>query len=111
MRNAQFGSLTKFTLTGDFKAGVNTLEFAVNNAGTEANQTGLRLEGLRLGGRPAVTVGPRLTLVRDGSNSRSSGQRVPRVTNCFQVQSWLLRLGLAWAAVNDLVIDSGIKMP
>src|ERR1700682_2674072 len=37
-------SFTPFTITSGFQAGVNTLEFVVNNAGSSANPTGLRVD-------------------------------------------------------------------
>src|SRR6202171_3882545 len=37
-------SFTPFTITSGFQAGVNTLDFVVNNAGSSANPTGLRVD-------------------------------------------------------------------
>ncbi len=50
-----FGSWTPFTLTGDFKPGTNTLEFVVNNGGTAANPSGLRVESMS-GSADAPTI-------------------------------------------------------
>ncbi len=47
---AQFGSLTPFSITSGFKHGVNTLDFALNNApgaGGSANPTGLRVDDIQ----------------------------------------------------------------
>src|SRR6202171_1213561 len=37
-------SFTPFTITSGFQAGLNTLDFVVNNAGSSANPTGLRVD-------------------------------------------------------------------
>ncbi|MHC1762959.1 MAG: immunoglobulin domain-containing protein [Verrucomicrobiia bacterium] len=42
--SAGFNSLTPFTISSGFVAGINTLEFLVNNAGDAANPTGLRVD-------------------------------------------------------------------
>ncbi|MBI2927724.1 MAG: immunoglobulin domain-containing protein [Verrucomicrobia bacterium] len=41
---AQFGAFTDFSITEGFVAGINTLEFIVNNAPPGVNPTGLRVE-------------------------------------------------------------------
>lgn len=63
---SQFGSLTPFTVTTGFQAGVNKLEFLVNNA--SLGYTGLRVENLRLGALPASTTPPTLTIQASGNN-------------------------------------------
>lgn len=60
--SAQFGGFTSFTITNGFKTGLNTIEFVVNNAGADANPTGLRVEGLRAGGQPSGQGGTGIQL-------------------------------------------------
>ena len=52
-----------------FLAGLNTLDFFVNNGGTAANPTGLRVDNLVLSGATA-TVPPTLTVSRSGDDIR-----------------------------------------
>ena len=42
--NSSFAAFTAFTINSGFVAGVNTLDFVVNNAGSSASPTGLRVE-------------------------------------------------------------------
>ncbi len=70
---AQFPSLTPFTLTTGFVAGVNTLEFIVNNAPDPNNPEAPGPTGLRVDLKGYLTTGttpskPTLTIVRDGAN-------------------------------------------
>ena len=39
-----FDSATNFSISSGFAAGLNTLDFVVNNAGSSPNPTGLRVE-------------------------------------------------------------------
>ena len=64
-----FGGLTALNLPAGsaFVAGLNTLDFVVNNGGTTANPSGLRVDDLVLTG---VTALPRLAISRSGSSVR-----------------------------------------
>ncbi|MBI2925809.1 MAG: immunoglobulin domain-containing protein, partial [Verrucomicrobia bacterium] len=67
-----FSSFTLFVLTSGFTAGVNTLDFVMNNGGTALNPTGLRVE-LRAGarrGEPAPN--PALGITRAGLDTTIS---------------------------------------
>ncbi len=66
--SAQFGSLTPFTISSGFQAGVNTLEFHLNNADPQGGYTGLRVDNLRLGALPLSAAPPGLTVQRSGNN-------------------------------------------
>jgi hypothetical protein len=60
-----FGGFTEFAITNGLVAGINTLDFVMNNAGTAINPAGLRvdLRGLLTTG----TGAPRLTITRQGN--------------------------------------------
>jgi len=60
-----FGGFTEFTITNGLVAGINVLDFVMNNAGTAINPAGLRvdLRGLLSLGAAA----PRLTITRQGN--------------------------------------------
>ena len=63
-----FDALTPLTIpegTGSFVAGVNTLDFVVNNGGAAANPSGLRVDDLVMTG---VTLPPVLTISSSPSN-------------------------------------------
>lgn len=64
----QFASYTAFTLTNGFQAGVNTLEFHLNNADAVTGYTGLRVDNLRIGGLPPGGAVPSLAIQRSGNN-------------------------------------------
>lgn len=65
---AQFSAPTPFTISTGFKTGTNTVEFVINNAGAEANPTGLRILNLRAGGRGgSAASGIRLAVVARGA--------------------------------------------
>jgi hypothetical protein len=63
-----FGSLTPLSIpdgTGFFVAGMNTLDFVVNNGGAAANPSGLRVDDLVMTG---VTLPPVLTVSLSSNN-------------------------------------------
>ena len=62
-----FGGFTEFTLTitNGLVAGINTLDFVMNNAGAGVNPAGLRVD-LR-GLLSTAAAGPRLTITRQGN--------------------------------------------
>jgi hypothetical protein len=64
----QFTAFTPFTITAGFQAGVNTLEFHLNNADAVTGYTGLRVDSLRLGALPAGGAAPSLAIQRSGNN-------------------------------------------
>lgn len=68
LNGTQFGGLTAFTITSGFQAGVNTLEFQVNNSDAVTGYTGLRVENLRFGGLPSGGVAPTLAILRAGTD-------------------------------------------
>ena len=53
-------------------AGLNTLDFFVNNGGSAANPTGLRVDNLILSGatEPPATVAPLLAVSQSGNDTR-----------------------------------------
>lgn len=57
----QFAAYTPFVINSGFRVGVNTIDWVVNNAPATPNPTGLRIEGMRAGGLPAVAA-PTLTI-------------------------------------------------
>ncbi|MBM3883671.1 MAG: immunoglobulin domain-containing protein [Verrucomicrobia bacterium] len=63
----QFSAYTPFTLTSGFQAGVNTLEFLLNNADAITGYTGLRVDSLRVGALPLPAVAPSLAAQRSGN--------------------------------------------
>lgn len=62
LNTAGFGGLTQFTISTGLRAGVNTLEFRVNNADAVTGYTGLRVENLRVGARASTTAPPVLAI-------------------------------------------------
>lgn len=69
-----FGALTTFTVTGGFVAGVNVLEFVVDNAAGNPpadNPAGLFVTDLRAGALPGATLPdpPQFTIVRQPNGS------------------------------------------
>ena len=59
LQNPGFASFAPFVLTNGFTAGVNTLDFVMDNGGTDLNPTGLRVElraGTRQSGPPALAI-------------------------------------------------------
>jgi len=63
-----FGGLTPLSIpdgTGFFVAGLNTLDFVVNNGGAAANPSGLRVDDVVVTG---VTLRPTLTVSLSGGN-------------------------------------------
>ena len=67
---AGFGSLSSFTISSNFIAGVNTLDFAINNADPVAGYTGLRVElsgtAFPPGTPPTITSQPKGQCVAEG---------------------------------------------
>jgi len=69
---AQFVAWTSFTLSTVFSSGLNTVDFVLNNASTDINPTGVRVEISGTGdrvppGAPAfVLTGPTDTSIREG---------------------------------------------
>ncbi len=68
LNGTQFAALTSFTITSGFQAGVNTLEFSVNNSDAVAGYTGLRVENLRLGANLAGSTAPKLGVQLSGKD-------------------------------------------
>ena len=68
LNGTQFGALTPFTITTGFQAGVNTLEFLVNNSDAVAGYTGLRVENLRIGANIAGGTAPKLGVQLSGKD-------------------------------------------
>jgi len=60
-----FGSLTSFTITNGLVAGMNTLDFLMNNAGDAENPTGLRVD---LRGLVKLATQPALQATLSGGN-------------------------------------------
>ncbi len=66
LTEAGFATLANFNVNGVFKAGVNQIDFKVNNGDATGGPTGLRVEGLTaLGVRAAATI-PVLAIARSG---------------------------------------------
>ncbi len=63
INSAQFTTYTPFVINQAFKAGVNTIDWVVNNAPPSDNPVGLRIDGIRAGGRPATPM-PTLSIAR-----------------------------------------------
>ncbi len=57
----QFGSYTSFSINSGFTAGVNTLDFIVNNGSNSDNPTGLRVEFLQATAPPQTSAVPEPT--------------------------------------------------
>jgi hypothetical protein len=70
--NTQFTAYTHFVITNGFITGTNVLEFAVNNAGAEANPIGLRVENLRAGAKPMVSAAPKIAILRGAQGATLS---------------------------------------
>ncbi|MCL4178047.1 MAG: immunoglobulin domain-containing protein [Verrucomicrobia bacterium] len=100
--NAQFGSLTAFSLESGFQRGVNTLEFVVNNA--SEGYTGLRVENLRVGALPGGAEPPALTVQLAGADARISW---PSADTGFSLKSVEGLTGSTWAEVNAPVVVEG----
>ncbi len=65
VNTAQFGAFTPFTLDTGFVAGINSLDFLVNNAGTDPNPTGLRVEFEGNGGPKPPPIPPHPNAIPD----------------------------------------------
>lgn len=98
VNSAQFAVLTPFELSGGFSAGINTIEFLVNNAAD--GYTALRVEGLRVGAirsasAPSVTIEATATGVRVAWPASATGFRLTSAA----------ALGGGWSDVNAPVIE------
>jgi hypothetical protein len=101
--NTQFTGWTPFVITNGFTAGTNILEFVVNNAGTTANPTGLRVESLRAGAKLAgPPAGPKLTLIRSGNTATISW---PASATGFKLFSTSSLNSPAWTEVLGTVLN------
>jgi hypothetical protein len=103
----QFGSLTPFTLTTGFVAGVNTLEFHLNNADPVTGYTGLRVDNLRVGALP-LAIAPGLTVQRSGSNIILAWPAAATGYKLFG--SPALGAGAAWTEVPIAPVSSGDRL-
>jgi hypothetical protein len=63
VNTVQFASLTPFKITGGFLPGKNTLDFVVNNEGTAASPTGLRVDL-----KAYLNLQPKLSVSATGGN-------------------------------------------
>jgi len=81
-----FDAFTAFSINSGFVAGINTLDFRVNNAGPAPGFTGLRVElsgtALPPGAPPLITVHPRNQCVSEGLDVTFSvtAQGIPPLT-------------------------------
>jgi hypothetical protein len=107
LNSAQFGSLTPFTLTTGFVAGVNTLEFHLNNSDPVTGFTGLRVDNLRVGALP-LEIAPVLTVQRSGSNVVLSWPAAAAGYKLFG--SPALGAGAAWTEVPIAPVSSGDRL-
>lgn len=95
---AGFAVLTPFTVSTGFVAGVNTLEFVVNNAAN--GYTGLRVDGLRLGAK-RLDAAPSLKIVPTTTGIRISW---PATATGYGLQASPELVG-AWTLVNAPVVE------
>ncbi len=101
---AQFGSLTPLQINQGFQAGVNKLEFLVNNADAVSGYTGLRVENLRLGALPAGGTAPTLAVRASGANVEISW---PAASTGFTLKYSRALPATSWTAVNAPVKVEG----
>ncbi|MDH7503754.1 MAG: immunoglobulin domain-containing protein [Verrucomicrobiota bacterium] len=95
----QFATLTPFQITSGFVAGLNTIDFHLNNADAVTGYTGLRVENLRIGALPVAVQNPSLQIQRSGNAVIVSW---PASATGFKlVTSSVIGTGAAW-------IDTGI---
>lgn len=99
---AQFGSLTPFTVSTGFQAGLNKLEFLVNNA--SLGYTGLRVENLRLGALRLGASAPTLAIQTSGNNLVLSW---PASATGFVLKSTRSLPATTWTDVNAPVVIVG----
>ncbi len=108
MNTAQFGALTPFTLRTGFVAGVNTLEFHLNNADAAGGYTGLRVDNLRVGALPFQAAPPALAVRREGNNVVLSW---PAAASGYKLMaSPALGAAAAWTEVNVSPTPSGDRL-
>lgn len=100
-----FAVLTKFVLTSGFKTGTNTLDFVVANAGTEANPTGLRIEGMRADGARGAAQPPSLAIARSAAGVSLSWPASATGFKAFT--SPALGTAAAWTELNAPVKTEG----
>jgi len=104
INSSQFASYTAFTINSGFKAGVNTIDWVVNNAPATPNPTGLRIEGMRAGGRLAAAA-PILSITRSSATEVTVSWPDPS-TGWSLFSSPDLKLG-SWTAVTQVPVVSG----
>src|SRR5262249_50683531 len=103
--SGDFANLSTFLISSGFKTGENVIDFLVVNAGTDANPTGLRVQGLRADGVKGAAVLPRLAVAAiAGGQVRVSW---PVSVTGFQLYSKDSLSSSAWALVNSLVTIDG----
>ena len=101
-----FGALSAFTIATGFRTGENTLAFAISNPGTEANPTGLRIEGIRADGAKGVAPAPALSVTRTPDGVRLAW---PTASSGFQPYATPSLATPAWAPVNAPVKVEGTE--
>ncbi|MCI0534816.1 MAG: immunoglobulin domain-containing protein [Verrucomicrobiales bacterium] len=105
-----FSTFTPFVLTAGFKAGVNTLDFLVHNGAladdpTAPNPTGLRVDGLRAGGKlPGATPSPALGITRSGAEFLISW---PASATEFKLFTTTSLTAPQWTAATGAIVVSG----
>jgi hypothetical protein len=100
----QFSALTPLTITSGFVAGVNRIEFQVNNSDAVTGYTGLRTDNLRVGARVAGGTGPTLTIARRGNDLALSW---PTSFTGFALKSANALPASSWGSVSASVAIEG----
>lgn len=104
----QFGALTPFSVSAGFVAGVNTIEFHLNNADAPTGYTGLRVENLRVGALPLVVAAPSLQAQRVGGNVVVSWPA--NATGYKLLSSPAIGTGANWTEVTDTPVPAGDRL-
>lgn len=98
----QFSALTPLNISSGFQAGVNRIEFLVNNA--SAGYTGLRVQDLRIGALPAGGSAPTVAIQVSGEKVAVSW---PTAATGYTLKSAKALPATAWSAVNAPVKIEG----
>lgn len=103
--DAQFTVLSHFVITSGWQNGTNVIDFVVNNAGTDANPAGFKVDNVRVGAiRGGGGAGPSLTATLSGSELTLSW---PASASDYALFSTASLSSPNWTAVTESTTTTG----